>query len=69
MLEQKKSDKWYLVSTTPAFTKTIMTQFLRKVQCIMKVTVHQKRKNAEVGTQIRALQSLKVNFDKNISLF
>ena len=35
----------------------------------MKVSVHQKRKKAEVRTPITALQSLKVNFDKKISLF
>ena len=39
----------------------------------MKVTVHQKRKEkkrkkAGVGTRIRVLQLLKVNFDKKISL-
>ena len=32
------------------------------------ITMHQKRKKAEVRTPIRALQSLKVNFDKKISL-
>ena len=32
-------------------------------------TVLQKRKKAEVRTPIRALQSLKVNFDRKISLF
>ena len=34
----------------------------------MKVTVHQKRKKAEIGTRMKVLQSLKVNFDNKISL-
>ena len=65
-LEQQKNVTLYLVSTSPSFTKTII-QFLRKVQCIMKVTVHQKRKKVENGTRMKALQSLKVNFDNKIS--
>ena len=32
------------------------------------ITLHQKRKKAEVRTAIKALQSLKVNFDKKICL-
>ena len=69
MLEQKKNDRLYLVSATPAFAKNNSCTILREMQCIMKVTVHQKGKKAEVKTQIRALQSFKVNFDKRISLF
>ena len=35
----------------------------------MKVTVHEKRKKAEIGTQMKALQSLRIQFDNKISLF
>ena len=31
--------------------------------------MHQKRKKAEVMTPITALESLKINFEKKISLF
>ena len=52
-------EKLYLVSTTPAFIKNITIHILRKVQCIMKVTVHHKRKEAEIVTRVKVLQSLK----------
>ena len=35
----------------------------------MKVTVHLKRKKAQIRTKMKALQLLKVRFDNKISLF
>ena len=58
---------WFLLP--PAFTKTVIIHILRQVQCIMKVTVHHKRKEVETGTRIKLLQSFKVQFNNKISLF